>query len=203
MLCSCKFNTWLTSLATGVFSLPVGEGSSRQSQAQPHTSPWVARPGKLCWEWKMGSVMGPLKSCSNSWQLSSVVSNIPRWNFFFWQAERIRIVCRGWNTSSTPIYLHIMKRRASFGRKLERHAQRARAGGRKARFCGTTGGKALTFNREELVSRGGEVRTREWLHKMYNEARGNFCFKIFHLVRAILMNFLSWLAYIPLILITN
>lgn len=47
------------------------------------------------------------------------------------------------------------------GRKLERDAERARAGGRKAHFSSTTGRKALTFNREELAGRGVEVRIHE------------------------------------------
>lgn len=53
-------------------------------------------------------------------------------------------------------------------------------------------------------TRGVEVRIHEWLHKMYNEVGQNFCFKAFHLVRVLLISFLScFFFYIPLILITN
>lgn len=47
--------------------------------------------------------------------------------------------------------------RGFFGRKLERHTQRAGAGCRKTQFCNAAGGKALTFSREELASRGLKV----------------------------------------------
>lgn len=65
------------------------------------------------------------------------------------------------------------------GRKLERHAERARAGGRKAHFSSSTGRKTLVFSGEELASKGVEVRICEQLHKKYNEAGENFCFKTF------------------------
>lgn len=89
------------------------------------------------------------------------------------------------------------------GRKLERHAERLRAGGRNAHFSSSTGRKALTFSREELASRGVEVMIHKRLHKTYNVAGENFCFKTFYLVRYPHINFLSCFAYIPLILFTN
>lgn len=77
------------------------------------------------------------------------------------------------------------------GRKLERHAERVRAGGRKAHFSSSTGRKALTFSREELASRGMQVRIHKRLQKTYNEVGENSCFKTFYLVRYPLINFLS------------
>lgn len=83
MLCCCEFNTWLTSLAAGAFSLPWEKGaagSHRHSLTPLHG--WLGL-GNCAGSEKWVQSLGPLKSCSNSWQFSSVVSNIPWWNFYF------------------------------------------------------------------------------------------------------------------------
>lgn len=93
MFCYCKFNTWLTYLESGTFFFLLQLLHVFLSRCRNHAG-----------SRKLLQSLGQLRSSSSSSWLSSVWSNFPQGNiFFFCQAERIRIGCRGWNTSSSPI----------------------------------------------------------------------------------------------------